>query len=170
MSARHPGLTEIVAADYLEAARVCLDRHHTPPVNFNVENHGTSVRVVVEWEVTNDRERSARASYRETTEKGAYGCSLAAVEMTENLVAVRRADVPAGADYYIAPVGTELDDLEDALRLEVSGVDKGNRTEVRLRLRRKLDQAARGKSNLPAMAGIVGFNEKTIMLERVEIT
>jgi hypothetical protein len=92
---------------------------------------------------------------------------LAAVELTNGLVAVRRAENDTGADYYVAPAGTELNDLEEAIRLEVSGIDLGGKSDVKRRLKIKVDQAARGKSNLPAMAGIVGFYEKLIVLERV---
>jgi hypothetical protein len=34
MAERHPGLTSAIAANYLEAARVCLDRHHKSPQQF----------------------------------------------------------------------------------------------------------------------------------------
>lgn len=34
MSDRHSGLTLEVASCYLQAACVCLDRHHEPPVEF----------------------------------------------------------------------------------------------------------------------------------------
>jgi hypothetical protein len=84
------------------------------------------------------------------------------------LVAVRRAETGSGADYYIAAPGTQADDLEDCVRLEVSGVDRGGTAIVTRRLREKLDQAAAGKSNLPAIAGVVGFSARLILLSRLE--
>ena len=69
-----------------------------------------------------------------------------------------------GADYYIAPKGTALDDLEDCLRLEVSGVDRGPESAIDRRLRTKLAQAAAGNSNLPALAGVVGFRARLILV------
>lgn len=69
-----------------------------------------------------------------------------------------------GADYYVAPREKASDDLEDWLRLEVSGVDHGSEPTVRQRLKAKLTQAAAGKSNLPAMAGVVGFKIRLILL------
>jgi len=42
MHERHPGLTPAKAESYLEAARVCLDRHHASPTIFNVKNVETS--------------------------------------------------------------------------------------------------------------------------------
>lgn len=61
-----------------------------------------------------------------------------------------------------------IDDLEGCLRLEVSGIDKGLVSSVVQRLKAKLDQAASGASNLPAMAGVVGFQARLIMLKPVD--
>jgi hypothetical protein len=76
---------------YPEAARVCLDRHHTSPTEFVVQNGTEAVGVLVEWEATDERSRVAWANHIDTTEAGAYACALAAVELTEGLVAIRRA-------------------------------------------------------------------------------
>ena len=89
---------------------------------------------------------------------------LAAVELADDLVAVRRAETMTGADYYVAPMGNSPDDLEDCLRLEVSGVDHGPESAIGQRLRAKLAQAAAGNSNLPALACVVGFKARLIML------
>jgi hypothetical protein len=80
------------------------------------------------------------------------------------LVAVRRAETLTGADYYVAPVGADINDMETCLRMEVSGVDAGNAPEVRARLRQKLRQTEKGRSNLPALAAVVGFRERLIAI------
>ena len=67
------------------------------------------------------RTLNAHANEIDATEAGAYGVSLAAVEAISGLVAVRRAETLTGADWYIAPQGTDADDLESCIRLEVSG-------------------------------------------------
>ena len=103
-----------------------------------------------------------------STEKGAYACVLAAVELLEGLITVRRAETRTGADYYIAARGTPADDLESCIRLEVSGIDRGNAAAVARRLKEKLAQAKRGDSNLPAMAGVIGFRALLISLARLE--
>ena len=69
-----------------------------------------------------------------------------------------------GADYYLAPRSKSPDDLEDCLRLEVSGVDRGPESTISQRLRAKSAQASKGNSNLPALAGVVGFKARLIML------
>ena len=93
---------------------------------------------------------------------------MAAVEVSLGLVAVRRAETRTGVDYYVAPSSSDADDLEHALRLEISGVGTGAAVAVRERLRLKVSQALRGAGNLPALAGVVGFRAKLVTFERVE--
>lgn len=170
LSARHPGLTNAVGAYHTEAARVCLDRHHRSPTDFQIDNEVNSLSASAEWEVTDERTKNAHANEIDATEAGAYACTLAAVELTMRMVAIHRAETATGADYYIAPVGSPPTDLEAALRLEVSGVDKGTPATIEYRLNAKLEQAATGKSNLPAVAGVVGFRARLIVLRPLEIT
>lgn len=165
---RHDGLTEAVAESYTEAARVCLDRHYESPVDFAIHNAGTQTDAVTEWERTDDRTRRAWANEIDTTEAGAYACVLAAVELSHKLVAVHRAETKKGADYYVAPEGTLADDLETCIRLEISGVDGGTMSAVSQRLKQKLEQARAGQSNLPAMAGVVGFHARVVLLAALD--
>jgi hypothetical protein len=80
---------------------------------------------------------------------------------------VRRAETLTGADWYVAPIGTDPVDLEDCFRLEVSGIDAGGRSIVDARLKQKVDQTRRGASNLPAIASVVGFKELAIAIQKV---
>jgi hypothetical protein len=91
MAARHIGLTEFKAGCILEAARVCLDRHHTSPTDFSYQNDQEEGITIVHWEITDTRTRGA---YNEldATEDGAYAIALAALEMLSGFVAVRRAE------------------------------------------------------------------------------
>lgn len=83
------------------------------------------------------------------------------------MFAVRRAETGTGADYYIGPQGAGMDDLEDCLRLEVSGVSDGDEKVVTKRLLEKIQQAQRGNSSLPAIAGVVGFSAKLLAFRDV---
>ena len=161
---RHSGVTKAIADTYAEAASVCLDRHHQSPIDMNLDCDGNALVAIAQWQDIDTRTEAAWANKIDTTEFGAYACALGAVELLDGLVAVRRAETLTGADYYVAPQGAELDDLEDCLRLEVSGVDQGSSAVVRQRLVRKLSQAARGDSNLPARAAVVGFMERIILM------
>jgi hypothetical protein len=165
MSERHPGLTLEVAAFYLQAAQVCLDRHHTSPTEFTLLESDENQTTEVEWDGADERTRRAWDNDTDRTEAGAYACSLAAVELAKGLVAVSRAETQTGADYYVAPAGYGKDDLENCFRLEVSGIDQGPIRLIASRLRMKIQQTKNGRSNLPAIAAVTGFEAKLIMLQ-----
>lgn len=78
-------------------------------------------------------------------------------------MALSRAETRTGADYYVGQPGSF--DLEAAYRLEVSGIDAGDPTQARSRLREKLNQAAEGNSSLPAFASVVGFRGAVVLVE-----
>lgn len=159
MADRHPGLTHPLATTYLDAARVCLDRHHVSPISFDISEAGETR---LEWELTDEHCRGAYANDIDTTEMGAYACSIASIELARGLFAVRRAETLTGADYYLAPEDTAVLDLESCVRLEVSGSDIGSHADLLARLRQKVKQARNGQSNLPALAVVVGFKSRCI--------
>jgi len=127
--------------------------------------------VKVNWELTDTRTRDAWANEIDTTEAGAYACAcaIAATEMTHGLFAIRRAETLTGADYYVGPPGHDPNDLEGYLRLEVSGTNSKSQSVVNSRLRVKLSQAAAGRSNLPALAAVIGFGCQVIRLTVLEL-
>jgi hypothetical protein len=81
------------------------------------------------------------------------------------MVALSRADIRTGADYYVGR--PESPDLEQAFRLEVSGLNEGGLVDIRRKLRSKEVQAAKGDSFLPAYASVVGFREAAVLVSRV---
>jgi hypothetical protein len=125
---------------------------------------------LVNWQKADERTIGAWANESDATRDGAYAIALAAVEISANMVAIRRAQTLSGADYYIGDPHRATDDLEDCLRLEVSGVDKGGDAVIKYRLTSKIKQAAAGRSNVPAMACVVGFRERKIVMQLVEGT
>ena len=167
MHERHIGLTPEVAACYLQAASVCLDRHHNPPVVFDLFDGSNERQARVQWKPSTPQVRAAWANTTDTTESGAYACALAGTELLRGFFAVRRAETGTGSDYYVGPPGAGTEDLESCWRLEVSGVDAGNRTTLNGRLRIKVRQAQEGASNLPALAGIVGFEARQMLFASV---
>lgn len=165
LSARHFAITPAIGDDFYEAACVCLDRHHRSPQTFSVIDRNLRHELEVEWENPGVREIAARASQRPTTEAGACALALAAIEHTQGLFAAARAEVGSGADYYLLPRGARFDDLEDAVRLEVSGVDRGPASRVERRLAEKILQTYGGSSSLPAIVAVVGFEVKLVLIQ-----
>ncbi len=160
---RHPGLTKNLCGALAEAARVCLARHHQSPTDVElVCLEGNCVRALV-WQPPHDAVARAWANETDATEGGAYSISLASVEAELGLVAQARAETRTGADYYVGPIGQAVD-LESAHRLEVSGTDDGDRREVLVRVRKKLRQAAQGRSDRPALVAVVGFLSRLVVI------
>jgi hypothetical protein len=168
LAERHSGLTPSLAGTYAEAASVCFARFYASPVTLTIK-HGSdnSTRELV-FQVPDQRTYNAHANEIDATEAGAYGVSLAAIDDVSGLVAVRRTETLTGADWYVAPHGSTVDDLEDCFLLEVSGVSGGNSADVQRRLRQKIDQTKRGTSNLPAIAAVVGFNALEVAITQME--
>jgi hypothetical protein len=167
MDERHNALTPHIAGSYREAASVCLSRHHSPPIEVTLSDNGKTLLAELAWVAPDERTSGAWANATDTTEAGAYACVIAAVELMRNLFAVRRAETGTGADYYIGPQGSGQHDLEECVRLEVSGLSEGNLRDVTRRLLEKVSQAQEGESNLPALAGVIGFSSKAIMIKDV---
>ena len=164
---RHSGLTQALAEAFFEAASVCFARHHRSPVQLEIGRQ-VGVAFSIEFALPDPTILKAWANRTDTTEAGAYGVCLAALEATDNLVAVRRAETHTGADWYLAPAGQEPADLEDCFRLEVSGIDIGTRNMLENRLRKKMQKARKGQSNLPAIASVVGFAALIVLIQRLE--
>ena len=168
MSGRHIGLSLGLATSYHEAARVCLDAHHKSPVGFSVENDDSPSSVRVEWAVSNDALRNAWRNEIDAAEAAGYCFAIAATELIRELFAVSRAETRTGADYYLASKGRSMNDLEDCIRLEVSGTSRGTISYLRQTLVKKSNQARRGASNLPALAAVVGFLNQKILVKSVD--
>ncbi|MEA3012441.1 MAG: hypothetical protein QOD42_986 [Sphingomonadales bacterium] len=163
LAARHRGVSDGIGLSYEEAARVCLDRHHESPAIFQIRDHLSESAADAVWIAADASLQRAWANEIDATEAGACALALATVELVRGLVAVRRAETRTGADYYVNVPGAAADDLETAVRLEVSGTSDGSTIVIEGRLRQKLDQAAKGNSNLPAMAVVVGFAQLRIV-------
>lgn len=168
LSARHPGISPGLSEAFCEAARVCLARHHTSPIDFVIERK-TTLLASTAWHEPDDLLRRAWGNEIDATEAAAYCVALAAVEHTDGLVAIARAETLTGADYYLGASGSASGDLEASCRLEVSGTAAGGIGVVKARLRAKLDQASAGRSSLPAIAAVVGFASRHIMIAELEL-
>ncbi len=164
---RHPGLTIHICRAYAEAAGVCLARHHTSPVEMSLTGPFSPCRRQVSWPDPTRRAIRAWGNRDDATRDGAYSLSLAAVEAEYGLTAIARADTRTGADFYVAPHG-EHEDLENAYRLEVSGLDRTGESRLQSRLRRKITQVAEGDGSGPSLVVVVGFSAGRIAMAEVE--
>jgi hypothetical protein len=164
LAQRHP-IDPHQLQGYANAAKVRLQAHHVPPVEFQVMSPDETVSYQVAWAPVDEQLQQSYRNADDAKRDGAYVLAMAAVEELEGMVGVARAETRTGADYYMAPAGSQTGDLETAFRLEVSGTD-GGPSEIRRRLRQKREQTQRGMSAIPAIAAVVGFKTKLILIER----
>lgn len=169
---RHFGITPDLCRSYAEAVRVCLSRHHEPPVELEITSDVQSwsrlmSRREVWWSPPNHSMRRAWANLNDTTRDAACLLSMAVVEAEYGMVVIARADTGSGADYYIG-YPEDLNDLESAFRLEVSGIDRGGELEIRSRLRRKVLQVRNGQVDSLALVSVVGFAAKRVAISEVD--
>lgn len=164
LAERHP-IDPHQLQGYANAAKVRLEAHHSSPVSFEVISGGTSTLYDVGWTPVDDTLRRSYLNADDAKRDGAYVMAMAAVEELDGMVGVARAENGTGADYYVAPLHPPLIDLENAFRLEVSGTD-GPPAEIRRRLKEKLAQTRRPRADSPAIAAVVGFKTKLILVER----
>jgi hypothetical protein len=159
---RHPGVSHGLALAYCEAAEVCLGRHHQPPKPFSLTHNGVASSADTNWSSPSQQLQAQWANTIDATEAGAYCVALAAIELTSGLYAIFRAETQSGADYYLGPFGAEPDDLENLIRLEVSGIDTATPALVLARLNKKIEQLKNGASNTPGIASVVGFSQLVV--------
>jgi hypothetical protein len=167
LSQRHY-LTKAASDSLSEAARVCLDRHHTPAQDFEISSKSERLTARANWKPSDEKTRATWANKVDATEAGACCLALAAIELTHACVTIGRADTGTGADYYLSAIGSDAEDFEAAFRLEVSGMDKSTTAALRARLSQKVQQAKDGNSNLPAVASVVAFADLQIVTADVE--
>ena len=163
LAERHP-IDPAQLQGYANAAKVRLDAHHISPVAFGVSCRGETVQYAVQWPPVDDMLRRSYNNQDDATRDGAYVMAFAAVEEVEGLVGIARAETKTGADYYVAPPGSDPSDLENAFRLEVSGTD-GIPATARARLKQKQEQTRRGTGTEPAIAAVVAFKAREILLD-----
>lgn len=148
---------------YANAAKVRLEAHHTPPCIFELATPSRVARYSLQWQPVDDLLRRSYNNADDAKRDGAYVLAFAALEELEGLVSVARAETRTGSDYYVAAIDSIVEDFESAYRLEVSGTD-GTPAEVRARLRSKMEQTRKGTGWQPAIAAVVGFKVKQILL------
>jgi hypothetical protein len=124
----------------------------------------------VRWKAPTARESRANMNANDATCEGAYAVTLVCLERMLDLVAVGRAEVRSGADWYVAPPGRGVDedgapnpDDPEIRRVEVGGHD--DRDSLPYELKLKVQQLQAGASAVPGIAAIVGFKKRKVLLQ-----
>lgn len=139
----HPGLTEVVARNYAEARDVVMTGLHTSPTRFMVsDEHAPYNTMTLAWITATAQQLAAWANTDDATRDAAYGVAIAFVNVQYRLVAVIRAERVTGCDYFLAPRDQEMEtlDVDDKIKLEISGSRTSRPSDLQERLKEKVTQ------------------------------
>ena len=171
-----PGVDRQKGNDLAKAAAVCLEsQDHVPGVSLTIRG-GSNSSYTLTWPLVTPQSRRTRADAQEATEDGAAGvATLLAIREIGHTV-ILRSHKTTGIDYWLGnddksnvsiaerTVTAELQALleDDGLvvrgRMEVSGILRGNDSEIRRRMRLKLGQTSQSDATgLPAYVIVVEF-------------
>ena len=164
---RHRALTVPLAGTYEEAASVCLQRHHTPPVDVILADNGSRSSASVNWvSLTSGLAMLGitRPMRPGTAPMGVSSLGLRCCAACTRCGAPRPEQGPTTTSDRRDRASTTLKSVFDwksrvlttATRRRFSGASG---TKVR--------QARAGNSSLPAVAGIFGFSAKLLTVQDV---
>jgi hypothetical protein len=163
-----PGLTTARAISFVEAATVCFE------TNGHCESAKVSVSVAKpnqmrDESVTEDLQlkfpraskqvHSTNKDLQDAAEEGACAVAISIVQRLFSLRVLERSYKGTGFDYWIGR--EESEGLQGMERLEVSGILAGDHSEIKRRVKRKLDQVAAGSErnrSLPQCVVVVEFS------------
>jgi len=141
-----------VLAVFGGAASVMFERHHRSPAAGTVAHRGALHGASFSWGGVDARAQASHRNSDDATRDGAYAVAFAALRRLGPFVFVHRAERKSGADFVIVREGGG-----PFIKLEVSGIGKGDDAAVARRLREKVEQVTRPGTELPAMAVVVRF-------------
>ncbi len=161
LSAGTTGITSAWGEALAEAAIVCLDsQSHQSGVVIAVDGHYEG-RYALLWDKCTDQMRRCWADLDEAVEHGAYCVSALLLMQFADLIVLERSVKGTGFDYWLGHEEDEQEPLfQRKARLEVSGIRRGNASDVDYRLRTRMRQTRRSdRTGLPAYIVVVEFGK-----------
>ncbi|MBF0457952.1 MAG: hypothetical protein HQK99_08670 [Nitrospirae bacterium] len=143
---------------FAESAGVCFEEQgHYDSVELRVEgDFEESFRLALP-EVT-DQMRRCYADKERATEDGAYGVAIMLILNLTDYTVVEKSRKGTAFDYWLGKKD-DYDPFNKQARLEVSGILKGNDSDINYRSKNKLTRLQKQVNSLPAFIIIVEFSK-----------
>lgn len=155
-----PAITPAFGTAIAEAGSVCLaNESHEPGVIFEVEGDFPSL-FELNWPPVTEQIRRCWNDEEYTTEQAAYGVAFLLIQQLTNFTVIERSRKGTGFDYWLGTqdVTGELP-FQRMARLEVSGIRRGNRSQINIRVKQKIEQTGVSDAQgLPAYIIVVEFS------------
>ncbi len=150
-------LTPFTGGFMAEAATVSLESQgHVSGVAMNVS--GTYKEIFeIEWTPGTEDMRRSHADPKVAAEWGAYGIACILIrELTPHKV-IEKSYSPSGFDFWLGD--KEVFPFQNKARMEVSGIVSGSESQIRTRVKEKLEQTNPSDgTGLPAYVIVVEFS------------
>ena len=161
-----PGITPAYGESMAEAASICLeDQNHLSGVLLKVEGDYAKNFIVI-WNKVNEQMRRTWADEEFTTEQGAYGIAVLILYKLKNYTVLERSKKGNGFDYWLGLENDTAPLFQAKSRLEVSGIRRGNVSQIRTRLNEKKIQTNPSDGLfIPAIIVIVEFSTPRTRVE-----
>ena len=155
-----PSITAAFGEMLVEAGAICLENQkHLSGVELSVTGKWPE-RFELHWSPTTEQMRLCWKDLQDATEFGACGISFLLVRALTKYTVIERSCKGTGFDYWLGDEGDEL--FQKKVRLEVSGILKGNEGLVNARVRSKLEQTnPSDKTKRPALVAVIEFGTPT---------
>lgn len=158
---KHHFLTSAAGLNFAHAASVCLEScGHSLTSKVSDTGHFGNTYTVSRYDV-NDQMKRTHNDEQVATEEGAYGMAFLVASKEMEVKAIQKSRKKTGIDYWL---GTDDNFLfQNKVRLEVSGLRKGNDSQFESRYKTKMAQSEKSDDTLlPALIVIVEFGEPRI--------
>lgn len=155
-----PAITPAFGAALAEAGAICFtEQGHQPGVELVVKGDFTGVFVLL-WPKVTDQMRLCWNDEEYTTEQAAYGVSLLLIQQLTDFTVVERSRRGTGFDYWLGKTSASAElPFQKSARLEVSGIRRGNRRQIRTRVTLKVAQVKPTDSLAPAYISVIEFSQ-----------
>ena len=154
-------LHAVRGAVFCQAGAVCLDAQgHVSGVPMQVDGNFAEAFSVTFPDVTDQMRKSWRDSI-EATYNGATGIAILLVRMLTGFTVIKQSVIGSGFDWLLGPETTDEEGIfQTTVRLEISGILRGDETKIRKRVKEKLHQTEQSDSwDVPAYVVVVEFSE-----------
>jgi hypothetical protein len=151
-----PAITPAFGMTLAEAIAICFeDQNNTSGVILTIEgDFQTQVRFL--YPNVTAQMRLCWNDEVAATEQAAYGIAFLLIRHLSALTVIERSRQGTGFDYWLGIDQPNMP-FQRMMRLEVSGIRRGDRRLMNARVRMKTDQVRRFASSLPAYVVVVEF-------------
>lgn len=143
-----------------DLARLSRPEPGRPHARLGRADGGGCIRLPRRSRAWDERAKWSHNDQERATENGACGIALLALRELTGLTVLLQSRRGSGFDFWLGPETGFL--FQAGVRLEVSGIRRGDEPVIRRRLRSKLRQTERSRHLAPAYVAVVEFSRPAL--------